>query len=182
MDKQKQSAFTIIELLITIAVMVIIVSFVVPNFARVVAQGKLSGASNEVLSLMHFARLEAMRTRSNVVACASDNGQSCSGDDWGEVIVFIDEDNNGQLSSGESIKRQVSLSHPNLSFINHMSGSSAIYFLPDGSAEFASGSISSSDVLSLCSTKVDNVEYKLQVGTSMGMTKVIKNQESASCQ
>ena len=182
MKGKKQKAFTVIELLITIAVMVIIVSFVVPNFSRVIAQGKLSGTRNEALSLMHFARLEAMRTRSNVIVCASENGQTCSGDDWGRIIVFVDEDNNGQVSSGESIKRVASLSHPTITLANHMQGIPSIYFLPNGNAEFANGSISNTNILSLCSNKVDNASFTLQVGTTMGMTRVVKNQGDSSCQ
>lgn len=180
--KKNENAFTLIELLVAVVVMMIIISFVVPNFSRIVTQNRMASATNEVLSLMHSARLEAMRTRASVVVCPSDNAQSCSGDDWGQSIMFVDKDKNGQLSSGEIIHRIVDTRNDSLVFDNLISGSPVIYFTADGRAEFGGGSDGNSNVFTLCSPSLPDIGYTLQVGTTMGMTGVVREQGESTCQ
>jgi prepilin-type N-terminal cleavage/methylation domain-containing protein len=51
--------FTLIELLITIAIVVILALVVAPSFVRMVANMRLQGAGNELVSDLHHARTEA---------------------------------------------------------------------------------------------------------------------------
>ena len=88
-----ESAFTLIELMITIAVAAVVLTIGVPGFGRVIERNQLSVQINELVSSLHFARSEAVRRNDDVKVCHSANGVNCGGtgyeDGW---IIFIDGD------------------------------------------------------------------------------------------
>ena len=88
-----ETAFTLIELMIAIAVAAIVLTLGVPSFNRVMERNQLTAHINDLVSTLHFARSEAVRRNDDVKVCHSADGVNCGGagyeDGW---IVFIDED------------------------------------------------------------------------------------------
>ena len=88
-----ESAFTLIELMITIAVAAVVLTLGVPSFNNVIERNQLTAHINELVSTLHFARSEAVRRNSDVRVCHSADGVNCGGagyeDGW---IIFIDDD------------------------------------------------------------------------------------------
>src|SRR5690554_6508913 len=62
----KARGFTLIELMITLAVAVILATVAVPGFQRMMAVNRVAADYNEVLSGLNYARSEAIKRRSNV--------------------------------------------------------------------------------------------------------------------
>ncbi len=100
------SAFTLIELMITLAVAAVVLTLGVPSFGRVIEQNQLSAYTNQLVSSLHFARSEAVKRNDFVKVCHSDDGINCNGtgyeDGW---IIFIDQDGNDVLGTTEELIR-----------------------------------------------------------------------------
>lgn len=88
----KSEGFTLIEVLVTIAVLVILASLAVPSFSSVFRSNRAASEANQVLSLVMLARSEAIRRNRSVSICGSTDGATCSGEQaWDDgVIVFVD--------------------------------------------------------------------------------------------
>lgn len=88
----KHQGLTLVELIAAVAIAAILVGVGVPSFFNLIADNNLTVATNELVTDMHYARSEAVSRVTPVAVCASDDGESCSGDsDWGNGwIVFTD--------------------------------------------------------------------------------------------
>lgn len=58
--------FTLVEMMVTIAVLAIIIGIATPSFVDMMRQNTVRSQANELLALMHFARSEAIKRRVNV--------------------------------------------------------------------------------------------------------------------
>jgi type IV fimbrial biogenesis protein FimT len=58
--RHRFAGFTIIELMVTIAIVAVLALVVAPSFVRMVANMRLQGAGNELVSDLHYARSEAV--------------------------------------------------------------------------------------------------------------------------
>lgn len=63
---KRQSAFTLVEMMVTIAVLAIVLGIATPSFLEMLRQNTLRSQANELLGLMHYARTEAIKRRVNV--------------------------------------------------------------------------------------------------------------------
>ena len=106
MDNKTQAGFTLYELLITVVIVGVILSFAVPNMQDFARNSRMTSAANDMLSAFHLARSESSRAKSNITICPSSGGQKCGGT-WDQgFIVFVDT--NGDLTrsgSTESVLR-----------------------------------------------------------------------------
>jgi len=67
--------FTLVEMMVTIAVLAIIIGIATPSFVEMMRQNTVRSQANELLALMHYARSEAIKRRSNVeVAISAGSG------------------------------------------------------------------------------------------------------------
>ncbi len=71
--------FTLIELMITIAIAVILLMVAVPSFDAVRLSSRLNTFSNNFVASVHLARSEAIKRNATVTLCSSTNGTSCGG-------------------------------------------------------------------------------------------------------
>jgi type IV fimbrial biogenesis protein FimT len=102
---RSNSGFTMIELMITVAIMVILASLAAPSFFNLMSDHRLSGAANAVLADLNFTRSEALKRGVNVSACPStspaDTNPACSGSNWSVGwIVFLDSNGDGSRDTG----------------------------------------------------------------------------------
>ena len=85
-----QAGFTMMELLIGIAVLAILTTLAVPAFNQFIQNNRLAGQANEVVGALQFARSEALKRGTWAELCASTDQSSCGGnmdDGW---IVHVD--------------------------------------------------------------------------------------------
>lgn len=114
MDKMR--GLTLIELLVTMAILAILMGLAAPSFLRTVRSNAMATGVNTFLADMRYARSEAVRRGGRVVlcrtdapeastpACASDAGSTGKG--WATGwIIFHDLDGDGTYSTGDNTLR-----------------------------------------------------------------------------
>ncbi len=96
MDKRTQSGFTLYELMITVLIMGVVLSFGIPNMLEFNQNGRMTGTANDLHAAFHLARSESSRAKTNITVCASANATAADancGGTWDQgFIVFVDED------------------------------------------------------------------------------------------
>jgi len=87
-----QRGFTLLELMVTLAVAAIVFSFAVPGFQQMVQRNRVITYTNNFIATVNYARSEAIRRASPVSICASADGTTCNGT-WSQGwIVFVNTD------------------------------------------------------------------------------------------
>ncbi|SBV35424.1 putative pilus assambly protein [uncultured Stenotrophomonas sp.] len=85
--------FSLLELMVTVAVLAILMAIAVPGFSALINRDRLTSQANELVALVQYARSEAIRLNGRVRLCPSSDGAACAGGDWSRVIVLSLRDN-----------------------------------------------------------------------------------------
>lgn len=104
--KIRQLGFTLVELLITVAIAAILVALAAPNFREMLVKRSVQAAAEALASDMRFARSEALKRSNRTVVCRSTDGATCTAvvGSWSEGwIVFVDADSNNSVSAGDDM-------------------------------------------------------------------------------
>lgn len=109
MRRSGTSGFTVIEMMIAIALLAVILTTAVPALGRLFEQQRLTAAANHLVTHLQFARSEAIKRNDLVAACPSSDGGACTGgnrweDGW---IVYLDPDKTGQPANPAAVLRVV---------------------------------------------------------------------------
>lgn len=77
-------AFTLIELMVTLAVLAVVISLAAPSFSNMLQENRLSALTNDLQGALQLARSEAVKRRSNITICRSNADQDkCeNGTNW----------------------------------------------------------------------------------------------------
>lgn len=89
----RNKGFTLIELMITLAIAAILLVVGIPSFRDLMIRSRLSGQVQEFYGVINFARSEAIKRGNFVSICKSADGSQCGGnwsDGW---IIFENKDN-----------------------------------------------------------------------------------------
>lgn len=138
---------TLVEALITLAIVVIITAISAPNLSTMLKSRQAKNAAQDLETMLELARSEAVRLARTVSLCPSTNGTSCTGagsTNWRTGwLLFDDVNSNGSLDSGAdglSVLRVQGAMASTLTF----TGPASVTFRSVGQAA-ASGSFSVSD-------------------------------------
>ena len=104
--EKKTCGFSLIELMITIAIAAILFGIAVPQFSTVTQNARMTSARNGLFTAFQLARTEAVSRRVHVVVCASAEGVSCSGSWDRGALVFVDANRNRQRENNERLLTQ----------------------------------------------------------------------------
>jgi type IV fimbrial biogenesis protein FimT len=100
----KQRGFTLGELLTTMTVVGLSLSFAVPSFNTIVNNNRRANGINQLVSTMHLARSEAITRNTQITVCPSQNGLGCQGVGWNQGwILFPDTNGDRAVNPGEVI-------------------------------------------------------------------------------
>ena len=104
---KRMSGVTIVELMITVALVAILMAIGVPSYKYVTNANRLAAEVNGLLGDMQFARGEAIKEGRPVVICSSTDGATCANStSWKNGwIVFSDVNANGSADAGETVRR-----------------------------------------------------------------------------
>ena len=100
--------FTLPELLVTLAVIVVLITMTAPSMQSLVINQRVASATQEVFSTLLLARSEAVKRQRTVSVCSTVDGISCDEDNTGWEqgwLVFTDADADGILEEGDQILR-----------------------------------------------------------------------------
>lgn len=130
MMKNKQQGFTLIELMVTLAILAILLGVAVPAFHEVTLNSKLRSHSNSLVASALLARSEAIKRNSIVRMCVSTDGVACATGGWEQGwVVYHDVNNNNTLDAGEAVLRYENAAS---SGYRILSAVESIVFLPSG--------------------------------------------------
>lgn len=109
--KKAQSGFTLLELMLVVTIAGLLLGFGVPAMGNFFRNARITGAANDVMGGLHFARSEAIKRRVPVTLCTSadplnanpvcDASPLLTG--W---IAFVDPNQNGQRDAAEVVLQQ----------------------------------------------------------------------------
>lgn len=100
-----KNGFTLIELMVTLSVAAILLAVAVPNFVTFVQNNRLATQANDLVTMLNYARSEAIKRGARVTVCSSTAGNACAGSttwDTG-LLVFADADGDGVVDGGETV-------------------------------------------------------------------------------
>lgn len=103
---KKPHGFTLIELMVVIAIVAILTTLAAPSFKQLIQSNTISSNVNTFLADMRYARSEAIRRGGGVILCRSDapeavspacgSGSGPGNKGWvSGWIIFYDQDGNG---------------------------------------------------------------------------------------
>jgi len=93
---RRSHGFSLIELVVAMAVAAILVTVAIPNMRTFIQNGRLNTQANDLLGDLNLARSEAIKRRSNVGITTSATGACATGGNWRNGrVIFIDANNNG---------------------------------------------------------------------------------------
>lgn len=98
MRVRRDSGFTLVELMITLAVAVILVTVAIPSFRDTLARNELITTTNAWVAAINAARAEAVKRNQSVALCGEDNaptkgiGKDCKAAIAGEVRYLTRKD------------------------------------------------------------------------------------------
>lgn len=96
MNTQKQSAFTLIEAMITLSVLAILVAVAIPNLSGFLQDNRLTSYTNTLVATLNYARGEAI-TRNRAVNLTAVSPTDSS-NEWGQGwTIWSDFDNDGLI-------------------------------------------------------------------------------------
>ena len=127
--------FTVIELIVTLAITLVLTTVAVPAWRDMVSGNTISSARSQFARLIALARKTAIMKGQYLTLCPSSDQQQCSGDylAWQQgAILFIDHDADRQRDSNEPLVR-VMQPLPRVT-IQSSRGRRSIRYAPDGSA------------------------------------------------
>jgi type IV fimbrial biogenesis protein FimT len=97
--------FTLVEVLLTLALILILAGLAVPSYQALVAKNRASAQVNQLISAINLARSEAVRRHQVITLCKSEDGKTCGGE-WSQGwIIFVDQQVSGQVDFNDEILR-----------------------------------------------------------------------------
>ncbi|MGE8501067.1 MAG: GspH/FimT family pseudopilin [Pseudomonas sp.] len=80
MNRNQQKALSLLELLISLAVITALLSIAPPSYSHLVERSREQSVRDELFSHLHFTRAQAISTRRAHILCGSADGKTCTGD------------------------------------------------------------------------------------------------------
>jgi type IV fimbrial biogenesis protein FimT len=87
----RHAGFTLIELMITIALIAVLSTIAAPSMRDLVKNARMTALANDFITDLSIARSEAVKRGVRMAICTSSNGTSCTNTGWNQGwIVFTD--------------------------------------------------------------------------------------------
>lgn len=106
---RRQLGFTIIELMVTLALVGVLAGLAAPSVRDMIATSRLKTHSGAIQGSLMMARSEAIKRKVRVVVCKSADQANCTAaGNWEQGwIVFVDTNDNAAVDTGEGILQKV---------------------------------------------------------------------------
>jgi type IV fimbrial biogenesis protein FimT len=100
--------FTMIELMITLAMAAVLLGLAVPNLTAFAKNNRLTGGANDLLAAIYSTRAEAIKQQVTATMCFTTTPTAatpaCDGNGTQGWITWIDSNGNSTVDAGEEVK------------------------------------------------------------------------------
>lgn len=161
--ERHEAGFTLIELMVGVALIGILATIAAPSFTRQIESNRQRAASAQLQQAIRLANSQALATSRPVVLCASDDGEAC-GDSWSEGwLLFVDRDRDGSVSADDRVLLVSDNSEDRLYQVE--SGIDRLVFRANG--------VTSATTIRICSDKDASTDLDIQL-SAFGLTTIVK--------
>jgi type IV fimbrial biogenesis protein FimT len=105
--RRRSIGFTLIELMVTVAILSIVLGLGLPSMRDFVVANRLTSDVNSLIGFINYARSEAITRNQSVVICPKSNTTNAcvNSQFWNEYAIqmFIDEDGSGNRNTGDTL-------------------------------------------------------------------------------
>ncbi|WP_205123536.1 GspH/FimT family pseudopilin [Cognatilysobacter lacus] len=149
---RRNRGFSLLELIVTMAVIAIIVGIAVPSFNSMIARSRISAGANQLVAGIQTARLLALRSNARVDLCPSTDGSTCSGSDWRHFAIIM------RKGGTPTPQRDVQINGTGIVAVGSplVSASNKIWFLADGFARTGTSTAPGKGTVSICTTRLSS--------------------------
>lgn len=174
---QAQQGFTLLELIVTLAIAAVVIGVAAPSFSTMIQDNRLSSQSLDFVAALNLARSEAIKRRTQVTLCKSANGQGCTNaGNWGQGwIVFVES---VAVNNARDVNEPILRVHDSLAGNNRLTGNGnftdTIAYQPSGdTVGLGNGT------LTLCDARNDDAKSPAIVINSTGRPRLTHVDQTA---
>jgi type IV fimbrial biogenesis protein FimT len=183
MSRQYIRGFTLVELMVTISIVAVMATIAIPSFQEFIRQTRVTTQTNDFITVLNYARSEAIKQGRSVIVCKSTNSVACvAGGNWGQGwLAYIDANGNDAKDAGETVIRVHSAFTGNSTLVGGATLTNWIKYLPTGLAVGNGGATANgvaASQLTLCpQAPANGVGRTIEIG----FTGRIKSTSNAGC-
>lgn len=122
MTRINQHGFTLLELLMTLAIAAVLLSLAVPAYKQLVSRNRLAALVSDLVGDLNYARNEAINRGQPVFVCASEGQLPCSNDgNWRHGwVVYMQHGDTDTASRARQILRARQVATDEISLISNV--------------------------------------------------------------
>ena len=102
---KRTAGLTLLELLVVVSITAILATVALPSMSTLVAETRLRSGTSMLVSMMNFARMQAVTRNAPVTLCPSEDGFGCGeANEWNRgIMAFVDANHNRHRDGEEEL-------------------------------------------------------------------------------